>query len=363
MVNEYRWQVPGNGNPFDSKLKDWHHHKMSKRSIGVLEYISEKENVKSDDFKNEIKEYLFDKYNQEQNKSEAKHFYRPLEFIGMIRNNNEILSLSIDGKNFLNCIHSEDYDHAIDFYIIQSLKASYPNTATKHIKLGLFPFRIIFKLLLDYEKIPKNWFNLKIPYITNINDLKNIDLLNSKKEKYTKWTTWVLSYLIKWNVIIEKNESIILTDYKKELIKTFLKDLSYENMFFATDNEYCKIKNIQKTTKRNSKLSKSFIEKQDFKCFFDENHSTFPTNSKPNYVEAHHIIPISLNDSFSEELDCEENLIALCPNCHKSIHLAKNEYKEKLLEKILSKNPEFKKFGLTITDMKEIYFTKTTETN
>lgn len=23
MVNRKRWQVPGNGNPFDSKLEDW----------------------------------------------------------------------------------------------------------------------------------------------------------------------------------------------------------------------------------------------------------------------------------------------------------------------------------------------------
>ena len=42
MVNRKRWQVPGNGNPFDSKLEDWlcDNSIMSQRSIGVLEFIN-----------------------------------------------------------------------------------------------------------------------------------------------------------------------------------------------------------------------------------------------------------------------------------------------------------------------------------
>lgn len=75
-------------------------------------------------------------------------------------------------------------------------------------------------------------------------------------------------------------------------------------------------------------------------------------------MEGHHIIPVSLNDSFSEELDCEENVIALCPNCHKAMHLAQNDYKEDLLSYILENNKKFDKFNLGLEDMKEIYFNK-----
>ena len=43
------------------------------------------------------------------------------------------------------------------------------------------------------------------------------------------------------------------------------------------------------------------------------------------------------------------------------MHYATNEYKEKLLKIILNKNKEFRKFNMDLEDMKEIYFTKTTQ--
>lgn len=38
------------------------------------------------------------------------------------------------------------------------------------------------------------------------------------------------------------------------------------------------------------------------------------------YVEGHHLIPLSCNDLFPFSLDVEENVIALCPNCHMKLH-------------------------------------------
>ena len=72
----------------------------------------------------------------------------------------------------------------------------------------------------------------------------------------------------------------------------------------------------------------------------------------------HYIIQLSLNDSFDEELDCKENLIVLCPHCHKAIHYATNECKEELLQTILDHDENFSKFNLSLDDLKEIYFNK-----
>lgn len=356
MANKFRWQVPGNGNPFDSTLEEWTENKMSQRSIGVLEYISEQIIVDIPQFKAEIYEYLEVFYGHEQNDSLVTHFYRPLEFVGFIRNRDNKLSLSIDGKNFLREIHNQDYDKALDFYILQMLKSSYPNTATKSINLSLFPFRIIFKMLLE-NPIPKDWFLTKIPYITSYEDFKNIEKINMKE--YEKWKTWVLPYLEKWGIIEYENNYIQLADYKRELIESSLKNMSFEDMFFETEQEFDKVKNnIRCGRPRNNSLISSVLEEENYTCFFSDTHKTFPSTTRPNYVEGHHIIPISLNDSFQEDLDCKENIIALCPNCHKAMHLATNEYKENLLNQILENNPEFNKFDLTLEDMKEIYFNK-----
>ena len=356
MVNNFRWQVPGNGNPFDSTLKNWHSHKMSERSIGVLEYINEQKIINEEDFKNNIRDYLQKNYYHEKNESIAKHFYRPLEFIGFIRNDEGYLSLSIDGRNFLKEIHNQNYDKAIDYYILQLLKASYPNTATPKIYLNLFPFRVIFKLLLE-KPIPLNWFYTKIPYIKTYEDYLNIENIN--EESYEKWKTWVLHYLKIWNIIEkDENENIVLTDYKKEFIKSLLDHMNIKDMFFTTEQEFDKVKNSIKCRKRNPSIVNSVVKEYGHVCFFDDTHITFPTYSKSNYVEGHHIIPLALNDSFSEDLDCEENIIPLCPNCHKAMHHATNKFKENLLNQILEYDKDFDKFNLSLEDMKEIYYNK-----
>jgi len=57
-------------------------------------------------------------------------------------------------------------------------------------------------------------------------------------------------------------------------------------------------------------------------------------------------------------LDCEENVIALCPNCHKAIHYATNEYKEHLLKYIIDNDDKLSRFDITLEDLKEFYFTR-----
>ena len=40
------------------------------------------------------------------------------------------------------------------------------------------------------------------------------------------------------------------------------------------------------------------------------------------YVEGHHLIPLSCQKSFNYSLDVEENVVALCPMCHSKLHHA-----------------------------------------
>jgi 5-methylcytosine-specific restriction protein A len=361
MTNIYRWQVPGNGNPFDTTLEDWKNPNrfMSQRSIGVLEYFNNNLIVFKDKFETNIKDYLYNTFKHKINNSCVSHFYRPLEFLGLIRNINNNLSLSIDGKNFLNEIFNENYDKALDFYILQMLKTKYPNTATKGIKLNLFPFRILFKLLLEYKSVNKNWFKTKIPYIKTIDDIDNIKNING--EEYSKWITWVIPYLIKFNILSEMNDNIGIAKEKFGYIKSFIDAMEYEDMFF--DNSISEIyltNNIKKQhIKRNNSLINEIIQENNCMCFFNKEHITFETIIRNNYVEGHHIIPISLQDSFPNfNLDVKSNIIPLCPNCHKAIHLSTNQYKNILLEKIITNTKIKESFNINLEDLKEIYFSK-----
>jgi 5-methylcytosine-specific restriction protein A len=51
-------------------------------------------------------------------------------------------------------------------------------------------------------------------------------------------------------------------------------------------------------------------------------------------MEAHHIIPLKLQERFSSSLDVYANLISLCPICHRKIHLGIKEERRLMIDGI-----------------------------
>ena len=50
------------------------------------------------------------------------------------------------------------------------------------------------------------------------------------------------------------------------------------------------------------------------------------------FVEVHHLIPMEKQNDFEDSLDVPENIVALCPNCHRKIHLASKSEKQPMIE-------------------------------
>jgi len=102
----------------------------------------------------------------------------------------------------------------------------------------------------------------------------------------------------------------------------------------------------KKTTKSNSSSSSyprdrdvSFtaIHAANFKCENDTSHQTF-TSAKTGYqfVEAHHLIPMEFQDEHDASIDVPENIISLCPNCHRAFHNSIDKTKIELVKKFFS---------------------------
>lgn len=230
----YRWRVPGNSNPFDKKLEDWEDGQVSQRSIGILEYLEEEEKVEITKYEDEIRDFLEINYDHERNKSSIGDWYRPLVFMGLVDFNDDCLSLSDGGKRFLKEIHEENYEKALNYYLKLMLRSTYPNPVAKDIYLSLFPFRIIFKMLLE-KPIPKRWFITKIPYIKNYDDLENLDNINGAP--YDKWLQWIFPFLKKWEIIKVERDYVRLLEHKKEFFESALGNMNYETMFFEDEKE------------------------------------------------------------------------------------------------------------------------------
>lgn len=54
-----------------------------------------------------------------------------------------------------------------------------------------------------------------------------------------------------------------------------------------------------------------------------------------NFMEPHHLIPISCQGNYSVDIDIPSNLICLCPNCHSQIHYGQKNDIETMLKKFL----------------------------
>lgn len=121
-----------------------------------------------------------------------------------------------------------------------------------------------------------------------------------------------------------------LTEQKEiQSVKTLtIKDLSKQNnrkpVLIETSG--------RKSYKTNPRLAKTVLAKAAFKCEINNNHMTFFTKKGILFSESHHLIPMSFQERFfPTNIDRVENIVSLCPTCHRAVHLGnENEKKTRL---------------------------------
>ena len=104
------------------------------------------------------------------------------------------------------------------------------------------------------------------------------------------------------------------------------------------------------------RLAKTAIKKADYVCELcgkiDGSHSTFDSVHGTRYLEAHHLIPMKAQKGYLSlgiNLDRLENIVALCPNCHKAVHYGTRAEKVKYLRPLYdARKKKLKKLGIDI---------------
>lgn len=82
----------------------------------------------------------------------------------------------------------------------------------------------------------------------------------------------------------------------------------------------------------NPRIARTVIIERDYSCEFDEGHRTFISKrTGHNYVETHHLVPMSSQWRFEHSLDVPDNIISLCPTCHRLFHHAVPDEKNQLV--------------------------------
>lgn len=96
-----------------------------------------------------------------------------------------------------------------------------------------------------------------------------------------------------------------------------------------------------KSWKRKAKYAAQAIENAQYTCEHQSHHQTFiSARSGSQFVEAHHLVPLQFQDKFDNSLDVPENIIALCPNCHRAIHYADVATKKEMVKLFLEQRKD-----------------------
>lgn len=106
-----------------------------------------------------------------------------------------------------------------------------------------------------------------------------------------------------------------------------------------------------KTYPRDPKVAGQALAASHFRCEVDPTHQTFISQAKKRpYIEAHHLVPMAIQEQFDQSLDVPANIIGLCPHCHKLLHLGQAQDKKPLLRKLLNaRSQRLAAAGLTIS--------------
>lgn len=139
------------------------------------------------------------------------------------------------------------------------------------------------------------------------------------------------------NIISALEEGGSVVDSSDETFQTAVRILDPVDPLPAgpIDKPAKRIQSERRGYRGNPRISKRALVETAYRCAYDPGHETFysPTLGG-NYVEMHHIIPLSHQDNFDYSIDVPENIVPLCPNCHRKIHNSDDNSKNEMLKNL-----------------------------
>lgn len=103
--------------------------------------------------------------------------------------------------------------------------------------------------------------------------------------------------------------------------------------------------------RRDATMAAWALRNADFKCEIDAHHATFISRaSGVPFIEAHHLVPLQRQKDFPYSLDVPENIVALCPTCHRRIHHAQNSIRRTMAISLLNRrNLDLQERGIEVS--------------
>jgi len=151
-------------------------------------------------------------------------------------------------------------------------------------------------------------------------------------DKYPQLKADIIEYIYNYK-LIDIDDAIEQTNIQRAKVATEEESNEYnktkDEIGYNSKGSY---------VKKKSSISKKVLFDSNYQCACNPKHKTFDTPSGNPYMEGHHLIPCTPDKSKKYEskskLDREENIVCICPNCHKAVHLGDLKVKIDILKKL-----------------------------
>lgn len=140
------------------------------------------------------------------------------------------------------------------------------------------------------------------------------------------------------------------------LLKIDESDEAYQSEIY--DDGSVRISTLKKRDiyTRDRKIALKRMKLAGFSCEYDASHALFISRfSKRPYVEAHHLVPMALQKSFSRPLDTVNNVFCLCPYCHKAVHHSEERLARKIISTLADKRAVLDDYSLSLPELFNLY--------
>jgi len=87
---------------------------------------------------------------------------------------------------------------------------------------------------------------------------------------------------------------------------------------------------------RKSSIAATALSEKGYTCENDKTHVTFIGIKGHTFMEAHHLVPMEFQDHFNVSIDVPENILCLCPTCHRSFHNSEVSVRKQLVSRFFS---------------------------
>lgn len=215
-----------------------------------------------------------------------------------------------------------------------------------------------FILKYDFEELHEQlWRDVDYSYfLYNVQDF-NINLIDVPEA--TEIVSKNIAKVIEISPYIEDEDETTYIEKVDSIKETNINEDAGEGAYKIEPFAVSKF-NVGRRFRTNPLLGKIAIKKAYYSCERDYKHETFISKkTKQKYMEAHHLIPVCFQkevwDKYGVNVDCIENLVSLCPTCHKAFHYGTKEVQKVMIDALFVRCvPKFKAIGLNIT-IEEIY--------